>query len=110
MSSKTLTCDGKSPVDEHCFAQEFRAPGFFLDMADRGFPKLGIPFRGPQNKDYSILGSILGSPYLGKLPDREFKTRCRPKAQVDSQSLGLGFRALAIRISLACQQAVSTNT
>ena len=23
---------------------------------------------GPHNKDYSILGSILGSPYLGKLP------------------------------------------
>ena len=27
-----------------------------------------ILFGGPQNKDYSILGSILGSPYLGKLP------------------------------------------
>ena len=25
-------------------------------------------FKGPHNKDYSILGSILGSPYLGKLP------------------------------------------
>ena len=33
-----------------------------------GFPKLGTPFRGPDNKGYSILGSILGSPYLGKLP------------------------------------------
>ena len=29
-----------------------------------GFPKI----RGTHNKDYSILGSILGSPYLGKLP------------------------------------------
>ena len=29
------------------------------------FPKLGVPFRGPNNKDYSILGSILGSPILG---------------------------------------------
>ena len=28
----------------------------------------GYHFRGPHNKDYSILGSILGSPYLGKLP------------------------------------------
>ena len=28
-----------------------------------GFPKLGNHFRGPHNKDYSILGS----PYLGKL-------------------------------------------
>ena len=34
-----------------------------------GFPKLGVPFLGtPHNKDYSILGSILGSPYIGKLP------------------------------------------
>ena len=35
-----------------------------------GFPKLGasIFLGGPHNKDYSILGSILGSPYFGKLP------------------------------------------
>ena len=33
-----------------------------------GFPKLGVPFWGSQNKDYSILGSILGSPYFGNLP------------------------------------------
>ena len=30
-------------------------------------PKLGVPFWGPHNKDDNILGSILGSPYLGKL-------------------------------------------
>ena len=29
------------------------------------FPKLGIPFGGPHNKDYSILGSILGPPIFG---------------------------------------------
>ena len=28
----------------------------------------GCHFGGPYNKDYSILGSTLGSPYLGKLP------------------------------------------
>ena len=34
-----------------------------------GFPKLGAPFfGGPYNKDYNMLVSILGSPYLGKLP------------------------------------------
>ena len=34
-----------------------------------GFPKLGVPFsKGPNNEDYSILGSVLGSPYFGKLP------------------------------------------
>ena len=30
----------------------------------------GYHFQGPYNKDFSILGSILGSPYLGKLPYR----------------------------------------
>ena len=30
----------------------------------------GYPFKGPNNKDCSILGSILGSPYFGKLPYR----------------------------------------
>ena len=33
-----------------------------------GFPKLGYLTGGPHNKEYSILGSILGSPYFGKLP------------------------------------------
>ena len=28
----------------------------------------GYLFRGPHNKDYSTLGSILGSPYWGNLP------------------------------------------
>ena len=30
---------------------------------------LGVPII---NKDYSILGSILGFPYLGKLPYRDY--------------------------------------
>ena len=38
-------------------------------MGIRGFPKL---FGGSHNKDHSILGSILGSPYFGKLPDTAF--------------------------------------
>ena len=33
-----------------------------------GFPKLGYPFGVSNKKDYSIWGSTLGSPYLGKLP------------------------------------------
>ena len=33
-----------------------------------GFPKIrGTFFGGPCNKDYSVLGSILGSPDFGKL-------------------------------------------
>ena len=31
---------------------------------------MGYLFGGPYNKDYSILGSILGSPHFGKLPYR----------------------------------------
>ena len=33
-----------------------------------GFPKVGVPFWSTYNKDYGNLGSILGSPYCGKLP------------------------------------------
>ena len=32
----------------------------------------GYHFGGPCNKDYNILGSILGSPYFGKLPYSRF--------------------------------------
>ena len=32
-----------------------------------GFPKLRVPFGGPSIKDVNILGSLLGSPYFGKL-------------------------------------------
>ena len=40
------------------------------DSEDRygGFPKLKIFFGGPLKKDYSILGSILGTSYFEKLP------------------------------------------
>ena len=43
--------------------------GFKYLIVIWGFPKIrGTLFGGPHNKDYSILGSILGSPYFGKLP------------------------------------------
>ena len=32
------------------------------------FQNYGYLFGGPHSKDYGILGSILGSPYFGKLP------------------------------------------
>ena len=36
---------------------------------DMGFPKIrGSFLGGPYKKDYSILGSRLGSPYFGRLP------------------------------------------
>ena len=43
-----------------------------------GFPEIGgTLFGGPNNKDYSIVGSILGSPYFGKLPN-EMNKMCFP--------------------------------
>ena len=35
-----------------------------------GFPKLGVLVGGPFTEDYSILESIFGSPYFGKLPHK----------------------------------------
>ena len=43
--------------------------GLYWGLSGLGFPKIGGNlFGGPHNKDYSILGSILGSPHFGKLP------------------------------------------
>ena len=42
-----------------------------LQSFTRGFPKIrGYPFGGPHKKDHNILGSILGSPFFGKLPHK----------------------------------------
>ena len=41
--------------------------------------KLPFPFEGPHNKAFSVLGSILGSPYLGKLPFPFLENRADPK-------------------------------
>ena len=44
-------------------------PGVGMAGDDMGVsPIWGYHFEGPNNKDFSILGSILGSPYFGKLP------------------------------------------
>ena len=43
-----------------------KSDGNWVDVGvygDLGFPKLGVPSWGSHNKDYSILGSILGSPF-----------------------------------------------
>ena len=40
-----------------------------------GFLKLGYHFGGPYNKDYSVLGSILGYPNFGKLPPNHARRR-----------------------------------
>ena len=38
-----------------------------------GFPKLGYPFWGPHNKDYSILGSIFGVPLFWEITKRSLQ-------------------------------------
>ena len=39
-------------------------------MIEWGFPQIrGTLLGGPHNKDYSVLVSILGFPYFGKLPN-----------------------------------------
>ena len=40
-----------------------------LRTTDVGFLILGVAFWGPRNKDHSTWGSLLVSPFLGKLPD-----------------------------------------
>ena len=51
--------------------------GSWQEMPDlyRGYmgvsQNLGYLIGGPYNKDYNILGSILGSPYFVKLPNRD---------------------------------------
>ena len=46
----------------------------------------GFLFGGPHNKDYSILGSISGSPYFGKLPNKTLEG-----LGLGSGAYGLGF-------------------
>ena len=50
----------------------------------------GYHFRGPNNKDCTILGSILGSPYFGKLSYWD-----NGKMEI---ILGSGFRVLGFRV------------
>ena len=50
----------------------------------------GYHFRGPNNKDYSILGSILGSPYFGKLPYRNYKRDPFPHSLLSSREQNFG--------------------
>ena len=55
-------------------ATESRNP-HHVDSRCEVFPNLGVPFEGPHMKDYGILGFILGSSYLGKLPCGPVKKR-----------------------------------
>ena len=44
-----------------------RSQDCFPRVPVRGFQNLGYLFGCPHNKDFRVVGSIVGSPYLGKL-------------------------------------------
>ena len=54
-----------------------------------GYLKIRGTMGGPQNKDYSILGSIVGSPDFGKLPYRVFHPIARTQKKEQSRKVGL---------------------
>ena len=58
----------------------------------------GTLCRGPNNKDYSILGSILGSPYLGKLPYGGVRRVAPEGLWRILSSLGFGVQDLGFRV------------
>ena len=73
-----------------------------LETPIRGFPKIKKSFwGGPYNVDYNILGSMLGPPYLGKLPKKPQepqpppsrpRVRAAQAAPAMALGTGLGFR------------------
>ena len=64
-----LFMGGPIPQNQHGRQNPHSEPLHTLDSRGE-FPKIGeCHFGVSYNKDYSILGSIFGSPYLGKLPE-----------------------------------------
>ena len=64
----------------------------------------GYPIGSPHNKDYNILGSILGSPYLGKLsfPQSVFKhdsTQLKGKFQHSAETTP---KTMTYRLTVTC--------
>ena len=78
---------------------EMEAGSIIGDYRDSGFLKLEVPFLGgPYNKDYSILGSILGSPYLGKLPYKRYRGWSRAYVRMRRDTQGCGGGAMEKRM------------
>ena len=71
----------------------------------KGFPKIRGTILGvPNIKDHSILGSMLGSPYFGKLPLHITRgppevalQHTAPRRHSKAALQGLGFRGLGFR-------------
>ena len=58
---------------------------------------MGTILGGPNHKDYNALGSVLGSPYLGKLPFLVSKSQIWGFLQIQSYGAVLG-RCLSFHI------------
>ena len=58
------------------------SPGYMGVSQNKGYH-----FGDPHNKDYSILGSILGSPYFGKPPYKNFKADVQSISNTISKSI-----------------------
>ena len=65
-----------SPDWDKLKGSDYKATAVKLNGWTGSFPKLGVPFWGPHNKDYSILGSILGSPIVGNYQQESCVIRC----------------------------------
>ena len=70
-----------------------------------GFPKLGVPFWGPNNKDYSILGLHWGSPILGKYQVGSSNIRCDILQSVFGALIILGKPTQGLHTSSSTQHA-----
>ena len=68
MSSQELSAFRRNVLELGCASSALK--GYHLTPQMGVIQNKGYPlFRGPDNKDYSILVSILGSPDFGKLPN-----------------------------------------
>ena len=57
-------------LPRHVVPNVYKCPELHLKPGSGGFLESGVPFGASHNEDCGILGSILGSPSLGKLPCR----------------------------------------
>ena len=94
-----------TPFCTSWFLEELRNPDDEYPYTRHGgFPKLGVPFGGPYDncydKDYRILGSILGSPNFGKLLHTDQQSLALARKILDvanrfySEVLRFGYKAL----------------
>ena len=60
-------------VGRACMLQVSTIPKASMCRKNGVFPKLAVPIGGSHSKEYRVLGSILGSPYSGKVQNGWFQ-------------------------------------